>query len=99
MAYVFELTFDPDTEASIRALWQRISDAGIPSSLNARGYRPHVSLAAYDAAPFAVEVCIRRLRAYARHVQRFSINFSHVGMFVSGGNVVFLGVAPTEALL
>jgi len=99
MAYVFELTFDPATEATIRTIWRRISDAGLPSSLDAAGYRPHISLAVYDAERFDVDGCYQKAADYARTVAPFSVHLSHVGVFVDMGNVVFLGVTPSAALL
>ena len=99
MSYVFELTLDPDAEAAIRAIWQRISDAGHPSSLDAQGYRPHISLAVYDTDHFDAHACYQNVAAYARRTTSFPIHLSHLGIFVHWGNVVFLGVTPSEMLL
>ena len=99
MSYVLELTFDTHTEAAIRNLWRRISDAGYPSSLDASAYRPHISLAVYDANFFDGETCFRRLADYAARIQPFTVRLSHVGLFTTLENVVFLGVSPTETLL
>ncbi len=99
MSYVFEFTFDPATEAVVRAIWRRIARAGLPSSLDADGYRPHISLAVYDAEQFDSDGCRRRALAYARNVAPFPIRLSHLGVFSSWENVVFLGVTPTLTLL
>ena len=99
MAYVFELTFDPATEATIRAIWQRVADAGLPSSIDAAGYRPHISLAVYDVGQFDADACYRKAAAYARKTAPIPIQLSHLGVFVSWENVVFLGVTPTAELL
>ena len=99
MSYVFELTFDSATETAIRAIWQRIADAGLPSSLDAAGYRPHISVGVYDVDRFDVDACYQRAAAYARTVSPFPLHLSHVGVFVNWENVVFLGVTPTAALL
>ena len=99
MAYVFELTFDPETAATIRAIWRRISDAGLPSSLDAAGYRPHISLAVCDAERFDADACYQKTAAYARTIAPFPVRLSHVGVFVNRENVVFLGVTPSVALL
>ena len=99
MSYVFELTFDPATEAIVRTIWRRIASAGLPSSLDADGYRPHVSLAVYDVAQFDEEACYQRAAAFARETAPIPIHLSHLGVFVNWENVVFLGVTPTQALL
>ncbi len=99
MAHVFELTFDPATEAIVRGVWQRIADAGLPSSLDAPGYRPHISLAVYDIEQFDVDICQQRAQAFARGVSPFTIRLSHLGVFTSWEHVVFLGVAPSTTLL
>ncbi len=99
MAYVFELIFDPETEAAIRAIWRRFSDANLPSSLDAAGYRPHISLAVYDADHFDADACYQKTVVYAREISSFSVHLSHVGLFVNWENVVFLGVTPSMALL
>ena len=99
MSYVFELTFDPATETAIRTIWQRISDAGHPSSLHAQGYRPHISLAVYDSDVFDIDACYKRAEAYAREARPFPVRLSHLGVFIEFENVVFLGVTPSEALL
>ena len=99
MAYVFELTFDPATEAAVRTIWQRIADAGLPSSLDAAGYRPHISLAVYDVAGLDVDACYQRAASYARAAAPFPVHLSHAGVFVNWENVVFLGVTPATTLL
>ncbi|MGE2726703.1 2'-5' RNA ligase family protein [Mycolicibacterium pulveris] len=42
MVHSVELVFDPDTEATIRSIWDTLRDAGIPSQAPAS--RPHVTL-------------------------------------------------------
>ena len=97
MSCVFELTFDLATEALVRTLWRRIASAGLPSSLDADGYRPHVSLTVYDVAQFHEEACYQRAAAFARETAPIPIHLSHLGVFVNWGNVVFLEVTPDYA--
>ena len=99
MSYVFVLTFDSETETTIRKIWRQISEKGYPSAQDATGYRPHISLGVYDTAAFDIPACRDTVRAYARSVNAFSIQISHIGAFVTIQNVVFLGVAPTAELL
>ncbi|HEU0192098.1 MAG TPA: 2'-5' RNA ligase family protein [Mycobacterium sp.] len=42
MVHSIELTFDRETEAAVRQLWDRLAEAGIPSQAPAA--RPHVTL-------------------------------------------------------
>jgi len=99
MVYVFVLTFDPETEATIHAIWQRVSQKGYPSALEAEGYRPHISLGVYDAESFDIPACYDLIAAYARRTRPFPIQISHLGVFVNMRNVVFLGVTPSRDLL
>jgi len=99
MPYVIELLFDPQTETVIRGLWQRIRDAGHPSSLDADGYRSHLTLAVSDAAAFDVAGCRAQLTDFARTWSPFPIQLNHLGLFQTMNNVVFLGVAPSAPLL
>ena len=48
MAHSVELLFDADSEAAIRAIWQGLADAGLPSQLQVKSptNRPHVTLIA-----------------------------------------------------
>ncbi len=99
MSFVLELLFDPQAEALIRGLWQRISDAGYPSSRDADGYRPHLTLAVSDAPLFDVDGCRARLAELAQSWHAFPIQLNHLGLFQSMENVVFLGVVPSQNLL
>ena len=54
MAQSVELTFDPATENAVRAEWDRLAEAGLPSARRARPdehHRPHLTLYAADRIP------------------------------------------------
>ena len=99
MSYVIELLFNPEAEAAIRDLWRRIADAGYPSSQDADGYCPHLTLAVSDAPAFDVAGCQARLAGFARGWDPFPIQLNHLGLFQTIENVVFLGVVPSQTLL
>jgi 2'-5' RNA ligase len=53
LAHAVEMFFDEEADAAVRALWQRLDEAGAPSlaQLGHRRHRPHVSLAVAGAIP------------------------------------------------
>ncbi|HEX4726042.1 MAG TPA: 2'-5' RNA ligase family protein [Pseudonocardiaceae bacterium] len=53
MAHALECYFDDEADAAIRALWQRLEQAGVPSlaSRTHRNHRPHVTFAVAGAIP------------------------------------------------
>ncbi len=50
MAHSIELLLDDDSDAAIRKVWQRLSDAGLPSQLRVKSdtNRPHITVIAAD---------------------------------------------------
>lgn len=50
MAHALECYFDDDADAAVRALWQRLDQAGVPSPAH-REHRPHLSFAVAGAIP------------------------------------------------
>jgi hypothetical protein len=89
-----ELYFEPDAERRFRALWTALDAAGVPSLADHthRRHRPHLSLAVADE--FTPEPTAAALGALPLHV---TLSFQYVGQFPGG--VLWLGPAPTEALL
>ena len=53
MAHALECYFDDEADAAVRALWQRLEQAGVPSlaTRTHRDHRPHVSFAIAGAIP------------------------------------------------
>jgi 2'-5' RNA ligase len=93
MVHSIELTFDPDTEAAIRHIWEALAGAGIPSQAPAS--RPHMTLAVAEGVDPEVD---RLLRPVA---QRLPLRCA-IGAPVLFGraNVVFARlVVPTSELL
>jgi hypothetical protein len=89
-----ELYFEPDTERRFRALWTALDAAGVPSLADHthRRHRPHLSLAVADE--FAPEPTAAALGVLPLQV---ALSFQYAGQFPGG--VLWLGPAPTEALL
>lgn len=63
MVHSVELLFDPDTEASIRGLWDELTDAGVRSlaSSTSPSNRPHVTLAVAEDIDDDVDDALRPL--------------------------------------
>jgi hypothetical protein len=96
MVAALELYFDPVAERRIRALWDALEAAEVPSlrDLAHRRHRPHLSLAVAEALdPDAVAAALAGLDAEPP----LTLSFQYVGQFV--GRVLFLGPAPTADLL
>ena len=63
MAHSLELLFDPAGDTSIRELWRRLADAGLPSaaSVTAPTNRPHITLLAAPRIGPGVDEVLRGL--------------------------------------
>lgn len=89
------LTFDPDSEARIRALWQVLGEAGLPALGNS-GWQPHITLAAFTTArPLEVH---RALAAVFENVASFELQLEGIGSFPRRG-VLYLNPTLTSHLL
>jgi hypothetical protein len=91
-----ELYLDRVAERRIRALWNALEAAGVATlrDLLDGKHRPHLSLVAADRLDGpAIVAAMKGLSA----VPPFPVTFQYVGYFPGG--VVWLGLAPSEALL
>jgi 2'-5' RNA ligase len=61
MVHSVELVFDPETEATIRGIWDALAAAGIPSQVPAS--RPHVTLAVAERIDRAVDEPLAQVTA------------------------------------
>jgi 2'-5' RNA ligase len=61
MAHAVELFFDDAADGAIRALWQRLDDAGVPSvaTRTHQRHRPHVTLAVAGSIPAGARKALR----------------------------------------
>jgi 2'-5' RNA ligase len=92
-----ELFFDDAADARIRAIWERIADAGLPSRLLELGSAPHVTLgvcAGIDVPAFVKELTPFAAREPAQHATLVSL-----GTFSNRQGVVFLGLVATRELV
>lgn len=98
MAHALEMFFDDDADAAIRALWQRLDNAGVPSLAvrSHRRHRPHVSLAVAGAVPVRTRDA---LRAELALLTLPSLWLYSLGTFLTEQNVLFLGAVVDAELL
>jgi len=63
MAHSIELLLDPHSDAAIRAAWQALADAGLPSQVNVTSStnRPHITLLAAERISPDVDDVLRKL--------------------------------------
>jgi 2'-5' RNA ligase len=96
MAHALELFFDPDSEAEIKRVWDRLEAAGLPSlaTRTHRRHRPHVTLAVAERIE-ATRLQNGRDRLAATHLD---VTLHSPAVFQRSG-VLYLSVVPTLALL
>jgi 2'-5' RNA ligase len=98
MAQALELSFDTDADRAVRALWDRLERAGVPSMATRthRRHRPHVSLAVAGAIPAAAR---EALRADLGRLSIPRLWLYTLGAFSGTDNVLILSaVVDTELL-
>jgi 2'-5' RNA ligase len=104
MAFAVSLWFTSSDEQPVRDMWKAIHEFGISSFLWVGAFRPHVTLAVceqLDVVRFRSE-----LDTLLHDITPFEVRLSFLGCFFGppetvsvSGNVVFLGVTPSDLLL
>ena len=97
MAYGIGLIFDPQTEAHIKAVWDRLTRHGFTTPLARPGCLPHVSLLLSET--LRVDDLARALEGLGALPRRLTVRFSHVGVFTEPELVLYYGLTPTTRLL
>lgn len=97
MAHSVELTLDADTDAAVRAIWERLREAGLPSQATHTGAsnRPHVTVTVGAALSGAVD------RALAERAAGLELS-CRIGaplVFGRGRSTLALLVVPSAELL
>lgn len=94
--YAIELYFDEVASQKVQQLWAQVG--AITSSTAKRVHsHPHLSLAVLPDAD--LQLLPRVLADIAQHQSPLEIQFSSLGLFSSGGGVVFLAPVVTTQLL
>jgi 2'-5' RNA ligase len=97
MAAGVVLTLEPVGDGRVRKAWAALDAAGVRSAAStntATGYRPHVSLAVFDAAA-AMDDALRDAVAGAVGL---SLRFGALGVFPGSDGVLFYGAVVTHQL-
>ncbi|MEV0948858.1 2'-5' RNA ligase family protein [Rhodococcus sp. NPDC049939] len=98
MVQSVELLFDEETDVAVRAEWQRLWDAGLPSRTRVRAIsnRPHVTLFVARHIPTEIDELLRRQIA----TPSFHIRLGGLVVFGSSRYVTLSRlVVPSKALL
>ncbi|MDH4203171.1 MAG: 2'-5' RNA ligase family protein [Phycisphaerae bacterium] len=94
MPYAVVLHFSDELEKKVLALWQKLADTKLTSSLLDFGIsRPHISLASFEKAD--VNILLKYVENLAKSTPSFSLNFDSVGSFPTDEKVVYL--APNRS--
>lgn len=98
MAQALECYFDADADDAVRALWQRLEQAGVPSLATAthRRHRPHVTVAIGGSIPPAAR---RDLVTSLTRLALPRLWLYTLGTFPTSENVLFLGAVTDAELL
>ena len=98
MADALECYFDDEADAAVRALWQRLEQAGVPSmaSRTHRGHRPHLSFAVAGAIPAAAR---KSLAADLAMLAMPRLWLYTLGTFPTSQNALLLGAVTDAELL
>jgi 2'-5' RNA ligase len=94
MPLAVTLRLDDQSAARAAALCRRLAQAGLPDELTRLGYRPHVTLAIYDASDDAE--LRENLERYAAQSTPLEVAFTSIGVFPGAPHAVFL--APAASL-
>ncbi len=96
MSFAIQLFFDPESDSTIRKLWDAEADAGVPFPLRDSGNRPHFSLVI--SHELDVPACNHLLYTFAQTLAPFPLTISSLGVFPGERAVVFLAPVVTSNL-
>ncbi len=97
MPYAILIYFDPAAETAIRSVWKELADQRVDAYLLQSPNRPHIKLAIFDALD--LPEAETRLKALAAACPPLPLDFKQIGIFPNPRPTVFLGPAPSAALL
>ncbi len=97
MPYAVVLHFGDELETQVLALWQKLADTKLTSSLLNFGIsRPHISLASFEQAD--VNILLKHVEDLAKSTFSFPLSFDSVGSFPTDERVIYLTPTRPKAL-
>jgi hypothetical protein len=90
------ITFDPQTDAAVRGMWQIIEDSGLPSLMLQRNYPPHLTLAVCE--DMDLDGLILRLPEFIAAFPPMHIDLPGLGLFSAVDPVIYLTVTRSPEL-
>jgi hypothetical protein len=97
MAYAVSLLFNSEIADAVSDRWQSLADAGLSRSMVDLGYRPHLTLAVYDA--LAVEAASAVLDRVFDNVDRIPVTLTGFSTFGAGSGVCYAALASSPDLM
>ena len=97
MQAVLQLSFDKETDALFRSLWQGIKDAGLPSPMLEKPATPHITLSFGDGVD--VGSLTGALSQTLADKSSLELVFAALGTFANEKGVVFAAPVVTTNLL
>ncbi len=89
--------FDAETEAAMRALWQSIADAGLPSFMLGLDYPPHMTIFSAESAD--MPGLRQALAELAATLPPLPVSFLSLAHFLDSGSVAYLAPIVNRPLL
>jgi 2'-5' RNA ligase len=96
MRIAITLSFDPQTAASIRLIWQQLAQQNIAVPGVTSGYHPHITFAVYDTDD--IEFYHQKLLPFVTSLRSFPIRLDVLGIFPERG-ILFLAPRMSRALM
>jgi hypothetical protein len=97
MSYWVVMLFDQESEDKIRGMWKKVCDVGVNTFMLDTDSMPHISAASCEQ--IEEEVLLPRLKELAGLTEAFALEFSSIGIFPFGNNVLFLAPVINDKLL
>jgi 2'-5' RNA ligase len=97
MAFAVTLLFNPDLAEAMSACWRRLAAAGISRAMLDLGYKPHVTLVAYDELDVAAAVAGLD-RAFVG-VDQIPVALTGFSTFGAGSSVCYAALTPQPELI
>ena len=97
MQTVLQLTFDKETDALFRSLWQAVKDAGLPNPMLDKPATPHITLSFGNNTD--VDGLAKELSQTLKNRTSLELTFASLATFANEKGVIFAAPVVTAELL